>query len=313
VINFSTLGLRSYKGSPPRGHRIASAAAMGCVLVGVSAVRAPGVGLVLVAMLAGLARRHVLAAHCADAVVLSADRSGQQVAIASSAFRAKRDGVSARTDDALVEKNALYLRLDKLLEHKGPLFPPAFAGGCASAGRTCSEPISTSCTTIQRTPISSRRRLTMTTTSAAMAAGDKRHDCRQVVIALTAMPRGFPLVYEVPHGNTSRQHDASRCEPQDRNPIRQGATITARALKAFPFPILRLKCVVNAPPMGIIFMLSLLARPDYAVEDFLFAIVESRVWRLPIPRSLSWSRNLAAVPVYRTAIGREARPGATTW
>ena len=51
-------------------------------------------------------------------------------------------------DDALVEKNALYRCLDKLLEHKAALFSPRFRGGCASAGRTCSEPISKFCSTI---------------------------------------------------------------------------------------------------------------------------------------------------------------------
>src|SRR6202521_3279219 len=60
-------------------------------------------------------------------------------------------------DDALVEKNALYRCLDKLLEHKAALFSPRFRGGCASAGKTCSEPISTSCSTTSPAAISSRR------------------------------------------------------------------------------------------------------------------------------------------------------------
>ena len=62
-------------------------------------------------------------AHRADAGVLSADRSGQRMAAAPAMVRAERDGRSSRgRTTSLVEKNALYRCLDKLVEHKQALF-----------------------------------------------------------------------------------------------------------------------------------------------------------------------------------------------
>src|SRR5262249_56786755 len=69
---------------------------MGRVLAGVPAVRATRSQSVVGGSFAGFAGRDVLAAHPADAGLLSADRSGQRVAIAPAVVRAERDGGSTR-------------------------------------------------------------------------------------------------------------------------------------------------------------------------------------------------------------------------
>jgi hypothetical protein len=63
-----------------------------------------------------------MAGDSADAGLLSVDRSGQRVAAASAVVRAKRAGELLGADEGLVEKNALYRCLDKLLLRKRGLF-----------------------------------------------------------------------------------------------------------------------------------------------------------------------------------------------
>ena len=103
-------------------------------------------------------------------------------------------------DFALVEKNALYRCLDKLLEHKAALFiapAPALAG---SVRRELRRPALRSDQHLFRSPIRPR---TKTDKRRHGYSRDKRRDCVQVVIALVVTPDGFPLAYEVLPGNTA--------------------------------------------------------------------------------------------------------------
>src|SRR5712691_215845 len=68
---------------------------MGRVLAGVRAVRTAWAGSLLGGAFAGFTRGHVLAAHLADAGVLSTDRPRQRMALAPAMVRAERDGGSA--------------------------------------------------------------------------------------------------------------------------------------------------------------------------------------------------------------------------
>src|ERR1700757_1314562 len=79
-----------------RGDGAASAAPMGRLLARLSSLLAAAARSVLWAAAASLARGHQLAAHPADAGVLSADRSRQRVAPASAVVRRERDGGLAR-------------------------------------------------------------------------------------------------------------------------------------------------------------------------------------------------------------------------
>jgi hypothetical protein len=103
------------------------------------------------------------------------------------------------TDYSLVEKNALYRCLDKVLEHKGALFShlkerwqdlfqakfDVLLYDLTSTYFESDPP---------KNPKDKRR---------YGYSRDKRSDCVQVVIALIATPEGFPLAYEVLAGNTS--------------------------------------------------------------------------------------------------------------
>jgi transposase len=102
-------------------------------------------------------------------------------------------------DYSLVEKNALYRCLDKLLEHKQALFShlrqrwqDLFA---ASFDVLLYDLTSTYFESDPPSDDEDKRRFGY--------SRDKRGDCVQVVIALVVTPQGFPLAYEVLPGNTS--------------------------------------------------------------------------------------------------------------
>jgi len=101
-------------------------------------------------------------------------------------------------DYALVEKNALYRCLDKLLEHKSALFDhlterwrDLFA---AKFDVLLYDLTSTYFESDPPEDKKDKRRFGY--------SRDKRSDCVQVVIALVVIPEGFPLAYEVLAGNT---------------------------------------------------------------------------------------------------------------
>ena len=102
-------------------------------------------------------------------------------------------------DYALVEKNALYRCLDKVLEHKTSLFghlrerwQDLFA---AKFDVLLYDLTSTYFESDPPKDQNGKRRYGY--------SRDKRSDCVQVVIALVVTPEGFPLAYEVLAGNTS--------------------------------------------------------------------------------------------------------------
>src|ERR1700681_3030429 len=102
-------------------------------------------------------------------------------------------------DYALVEKNALYRCLDKVLAHKVELFShlrqrwqDLFA---ASFEVLLYDLTSTYFESPQPDDEKDKRRYGY--------SRDKRSDCVQVVIALIVTPEGFPLAYEVLPGNTA--------------------------------------------------------------------------------------------------------------
>src|SRR5271163_5018310 len=126
------------------------------------------------------------------------------MAAASSVVRAERQvydfwGDLLGADYSLVEKNALYRCLDKLLEHKQALFShlrqrwqDLFA---ASFDVLLYDLTSTYFESDPPGDDEDKRRFGY--------SRDKRSDCVQVVIALVVTPQGFPLAYEVLPGNTS--------------------------------------------------------------------------------------------------------------
>jgi transposase len=102
-------------------------------------------------------------------------------------------------DYALVEKNALYRCLDKLLEHKAALFDhlrqrwqDLFGAGFEVL---LYDLTSTYFESAPPEDEDDKRRYGY--------SRDKRSDCVQVVIALIVTPEGFPLAYEVLPGNTA--------------------------------------------------------------------------------------------------------------
>jgi transposase len=103
------------------------------------------------------------------------------------------------SDDALVEKNALYRCLDKLLVHKTALFSHLRARWqdlfAASFEVLLYDLTSTYFESPPPDDEDDKRRHGY--------SRDKRRDCVQVVIALIVTPEGFPLAYEVLPGNTS--------------------------------------------------------------------------------------------------------------
>jgi transposase len=102
-------------------------------------------------------------------------------------------------DYALVEKNALYRTLDKLLAHKPPLFSHLQQRWRDLFGANFDvllyDLTSTYFESVPPEEESDKRRFGY--------SRDKRPDCVQVVIALIVTPDGFPLAYEVMPGNTA--------------------------------------------------------------------------------------------------------------
>ena len=102
-------------------------------------------------------------------------------------------------DFALVEKNALYRCLDKVLEHKQALFSHLTEKWQGLFGAKFDvllyDLTSTYFESSQPDDENDKRRYGY--------SRDKRSDCVQVVIALVVTPEGFPLAYEVLAGNTS--------------------------------------------------------------------------------------------------------------
>jgi transposase len=102
-------------------------------------------------------------------------------------------------DYALVEKNALYRCLDKLLEHKTALFNHLRQRWEDLFGADFEVLLYDLTSTYFESPLpddeNDKRRYGY--------SRDKRSDCVQVVIALIVTPDGFPLAYEVLPGNTA--------------------------------------------------------------------------------------------------------------
>ena len=103
-------------------------------------------------------------------------------------------------DYSLVEKNALYRCLDKVLEHKRALFDHLTERWQDLFGAKFDVLLYD----LTSTYFESDRTGGSKRTSGAMAtAATSGSDCVQVVIALVVTPEGFPLAYEVLPGNTS--------------------------------------------------------------------------------------------------------------
>src|ERR1700716_1611945 len=102
-------------------------------------------------------------------------------------------------DYALVEKNALYRCLDKLLPHKQALFSHLRQRWTDLFGAKFDVLLYDLTSTYFESPPpedkSDKRRYGY--------SRDKRSDCVQVVIALIVTPEGYPLAYEMLPGNTS--------------------------------------------------------------------------------------------------------------
>jgi transposase len=102
-------------------------------------------------------------------------------------------------DYSLVEKNALYRCLDKVLEHKQALFTHLTERWRGLLGAKFDvllyDLTSTYFESSKPADEKDKRRYGY--------SRDKRSDCVQVVIALVVTPEGFPLAYEVLAGNTS--------------------------------------------------------------------------------------------------------------
>ena len=102
-------------------------------------------------------------------------------------------------DYALVEKNALYRCLDKVLAHKHDLFAPSAAALARPVWRAVR------CAAVRPDEHLLRVDPPADETDKRRYgySRDKRGDCVQVVIALIVTPEGFPLAYEVLPGNTA--------------------------------------------------------------------------------------------------------------
>lgn len=102
-------------------------------------------------------------------------------------------------DFSLVEKNALYRTLDRLLEHKRALFSHLQERWRDLFGAKFEvllyDLTSTYFESVPSEDENDKRRFGY--------SRDKRPDCVQVVIALIVTPEGFPLAYEVMPGNTA--------------------------------------------------------------------------------------------------------------
>jgi transposase len=102
-------------------------------------------------------------------------------------------------DYALVEKNALYRCLDKVLEHKPALFSHLTERWQGLFGAKFDVLLYD----LTSTYFESSRPADENDKRRYGYSRDKRSDCVQVIIALVVTPEGFPLAYEVLAGNTS--------------------------------------------------------------------------------------------------------------
>jgi transposase len=102
-------------------------------------------------------------------------------------------------DFSLVEKNALYRCLDKVLKHKEPLFGHLRQRWQDLFGARFEVLLYD----LTSTYFESDPPFEETDKRQFGYSRDKRSDCVQVVIALIITPEGFPLAYEVLPGNTS--------------------------------------------------------------------------------------------------------------
>jgi transposase len=102
-------------------------------------------------------------------------------------------------DYSLVEKNALYRCLDKVLEHKQALFSHLTQRWQGLFGAKFDVLLYD----LTSTYFESSRPADPNDKRRYGYSRDKRSDCVQVVIALVVTPEGFPLAYEVLAGNTS--------------------------------------------------------------------------------------------------------------
>ena len=102
-------------------------------------------------------------------------------------------------DYALVEKNALYRCLDKVVEHKQALFSHLTERWQGLFGAKFDVLLYD----LTSTYFESSRPADHNDKRRYGYSRDKRSDCVQVVIALVVTPEGFPLAYEVLAGNTS--------------------------------------------------------------------------------------------------------------
>jgi transposase len=102
-------------------------------------------------------------------------------------------------DYALVEKNALYRCLDKVLEHRQALFSHLTERWQGLFGAKFDVLLYD----LTSTYFESSRPADENDKRRYGYSRDKRADCVQVVIALILTPDGFPLAYEVLAGNTS--------------------------------------------------------------------------------------------------------------
>ena len=102
-------------------------------------------------------------------------------------------------DYSLVEKNALYRCLDKVLEHKQALFSHLTERWQGLFGAKFDVLLYD----LTSTYFESSRPADENDKRRYGYSRDKRSDCVQVVIALVVTPEGFPLAYEVLAGNTS--------------------------------------------------------------------------------------------------------------
>src|SRR6516164_10688376 len=172
---------------------------MGSVLAGVRALRTIATGSVLGGTASEFARRDQLAAYSANAGVLSAHRSGQRWRLHRLWFEQSAMGDLLGDDDSLVEKNALYRCLDKLLPHKEALFSHLRQRWQDLFGAKFDVLLyDLTSTYFESSPPEDKqdkRRFGY--------SRDKRKDCVQVVIALIVTPEGFPIAYEMLPGNTS--------------------------------------------------------------------------------------------------------------
>src|SRR6202795_1192879 len=121
-------------------------------------------------------------------------------------------------DFSLVEKNALYRCLDKLLEHKAALFSHLRQRWQDLFGASFDVLLYD----LTSTYFESDPQEDETDKRRHGYSRDKRPDCVQGVVALVGTPDGFPLAYEVLARQHLRQDDAALLLGEDRGPIRQG-------------------------------------------------------------------------------------------